>query len=52
MDFICCLKEGQEILREHRECLAEERIGEMTLSAGTYLSEKFLEHPNDQARIL
>ncbi|EFO23031.2 hypothetical protein LOAG_05456 [Loa loa] len=40
--------EGQEILREHRECLAEERIGEMTLSAGTYLSEKFLEHPDDQ----
>uniref|UniRef100_A0A1I7V572 Secreted protein n=1 Tax=Loa loa TaxID=7209 RepID=A0A1I7V572_LOALO len=43
-----CSQEGQEILREHRECLAEERIGEMTLSAGTYLSEKFLEHPDDQ----
>ncbi|VIO86460.1 Uncharacterized protein BM_BM4373 [Brugia malayi] len=40
--------EGQEILREHRECLMEERIGEMTLSAGTYLSERFLEHPDDQ----
>ncbi|MCP9266139.1 hypothetical protein DINM_021622 [Dirofilaria immitis] len=43
-----CSQEGQEILRENRECLTEERIGEMTLSAGTYLSEKFLEHPNDQ----
>uniref|UniRef100_A0A915PR83 Uncharacterized protein n=1 Tax=Setaria digitata TaxID=48799 RepID=A0A915PR83_9BILA len=43
-----CSQEGQEILREHRECLTEERIGEMTLSAGTYLSEKFLEHPDDQ----
>ncbi|VDN31691.1 unnamed protein product [Gongylonema pulchrum] len=42
------LQEGQEILKEHRECLTEERIGEMTLSAGTYLSEKFLEHPDDQ----
>ncbi|VBB30902.1 unnamed protein product [Acanthocheilonema viteae] len=43
-----CSQEGQDILREHRECLTEERIGEMTLSAGTYLSEKFLEHPDDQ----
>ncbi|VIO86461.1 Uncharacterized protein BM_BM4373 [Brugia malayi] len=43
-----CSQEGQEILREHRECLMEERIGEMTLSAGTYLSERFLEHPDDQ----
>lgn len=41
-------QEGQNLLKEHRECLAEERIGEMTLSAGTYLSEKFLEHPDDQ----
>ncbi|VDK69358.1 unnamed protein product [Onchocerca ochengi] len=49
MDFIgISLQEGQEILREHRECLTEERIGEMTLSAGSYLSEKFLEHPDDQ----
>uniref|UniRef100_A0A0N4U9Q8 Secreted protein n=1 Tax=Dracunculus medinensis TaxID=318479 RepID=A0A0N4U9Q8_DRAME len=43
-----CSQEGQNLLKEHRECLAEERIGEMTLSAGTYLSEKFLEHPDDQ----
>uniref|UniRef100_A0A1I8ECK6 CPG4 domain-containing protein n=2 Tax=Wuchereria bancrofti TaxID=6293 RepID=A0A1I8ECK6_WUCBA len=43
-----CSQEGQEILRGHRECLMEERIGEMTLSAGTYLSERFLEHPDDQ----
>ncbi|VDO27906.1 unnamed protein product [Onchocerca flexuosa] len=43
-----CSREGQEILSEHRECLTEERIGEMTLSAGSYLSEKFLEHPDDQ----
>ncbi|VDK72930.1 unnamed protein product [Litomosoides sigmodontis] len=43
-----CSQEGQQILREHRECLTEERIGEMTLSAGTYLSEKFLDHPDDQ----
>uniref|UniRef100_A0A915A421 Secreted protein n=1 Tax=Parascaris univalens TaxID=6257 RepID=A0A915A421_PARUN len=35
-------------LKEHRECLTEERIGEMTLSAGTYLSEKFLEHPDEE----
>lgn len=43
-----CSQEGQEILREHRKCLTEERIGEMTLSAGTYLSEKFLEHSDNQ----
>ncbi|KHN77374.1 hypothetical protein Tcan_09098 [Toxocara canis] len=43
-----CSQEGQDILKEHRECLTEERIGEMTLSAGTYLSEKFLEHPDDE----
>ncbi|VDN04669.1 unnamed protein product [Thelazia callipaeda] len=43
-----CSQEGQEILRGHRACLTEERIGEMTLSAGTYLSEKFLVHPDDE----
>ncbi|KAI6241663.1 hypothetical protein M3Y99_00327500 [Aphelenchoides fujianensis] len=43
-----CSPEGQELLGEHRGCLSRERIGEMTLSAGTYLSEKFLEHPDDQ----
>jgi len=43
-----CSPEGQELLTEHRSCLSRERIGEMTLSAGTYLSEKFLEHPDDQ----
>lgn len=43
-----CSAEGQELLNEHRGCLSAERIGEMTLSAGTYLSEKFLEHPDDQ----
>lgn len=43
-----CSQEGQDILKEHRECLTEERIGEMTLSAGTYLSEKFLEHPDEE----
>lgn len=26
----------------------QEKIGEMTLSAGTYLSEKFLEHDDDE----
>jgi hypothetical protein len=43
-----CSPEGQELLNEHRTCLSKEQIGEMTLSAGTYLSEKFLEHPDDQ----
>lgn len=43
-----CSPEGQELLSHHRSCLSAERIGEMTLSAGTYLSEKFLEHPDDQ----
>uniref|UniRef100_A0A914CMY0 Uncharacterized protein n=1 Tax=Acrobeloides nanus TaxID=290746 RepID=A0A914CMY0_9BILA len=43
-----CSPEGQEALNDHRGCLSRERIGEMTLSAGTYLSEKFLEHPDDQ----
>jgi hypothetical protein len=43
-----CSPEGQDLLTEHRQCLTQERIGEMTLSAGTYLSEKFLEHPDDQ----
>lgn len=43
-----CSAEGQELLSEHRTCLSREQIGEMTLSAGTYLSEKFLEHPDDQ----
>ncbi|CAD5220793.1 unnamed protein product [Bursaphelenchus xylophilus] len=43
-----CSPEGQELLNEHRSCLSAEKIGEMTLSAGTYLSEKFLEHPDDQ----
>uniref|UniRef100_A0A915DPX9 Uncharacterized protein n=1 Tax=Ditylenchus dipsaci TaxID=166011 RepID=A0A915DPX9_9BILA len=42
-----CSQEGQELLSEHRSCLSRERIGEMTLSAGTYLSEKFLEHPDE-----
>ncbi|KAI1724642.1 hypothetical protein Ddc_05888 [Ditylenchus destructor] len=39
---------SQELLNEHRSCLSRERIGEMTLSAGTYLSEKFLEHPDEE----
>ncbi|CAD5215126.1 unnamed protein product [Bursaphelenchus okinawaensis] len=43
-----CSAEGQELLNEHRSCLSAEKIGEMTISAGTYLSEKFLEHPDDQ----
>lgn len=43
-----CSPEGQNLLDEHRNCLARERIGEMTLSAGTYLSEKFLEHPDEE----
>jgi hypothetical protein len=43
-----CSDEGQELLKHHRSCLTRERIGEMTLSAGTYLSEKFLEHPDDE----
>uniref|UniRef100_A0A1I7TN15 Secreted protein n=1 Tax=Caenorhabditis tropicalis TaxID=1561998 RepID=A0A1I7TN15_9PELO len=42
-----CSSEGQEILSKHRECLKSEKIGEMTLSAGTYLSEKFLEHSKE-----
>lgn len=44
-----CSAEGQELLSEHRSCLSRERIGEMTLSAGTYLSEKFLEHSDKEA---
>uniref|UniRef100_A0AC34RMZ1 Uncharacterized protein n=2 Tax=Panagrolaimus sp. JU765 TaxID=591449 RepID=A0AC34RMZ1_9BILA len=43
-----CSQEGQELLKEHRSCLSKEQIGEMTLSAGTYLSEKFLEHSDEQ----
>uniref|UniRef100_A0A914L7S8 Uncharacterized protein n=1 Tax=Meloidogyne incognita TaxID=6306 RepID=A0A914L7S8_MELIC len=31
-----------------RSCLSRERIGEMTISAGTYLSEKFLDHPDEE----
>ncbi|CAJ0575906.1 unnamed protein product, partial [Mesorhabditis spiculigera] len=42
-----CSTEGQEILREHRECLKNERIGDMTLKAGTYMATKFLDSPND-----
>ncbi|CAB3399994.1 unnamed protein product [Caenorhabditis bovis] len=42
-----CSAEGQDILSRHRECLKTEKIGEMTLSAGNYLSEKFLEHSTD-----
>ncbi len=37
------------MLTNHRECLNKEEIGEMTLSAGTYLSEKFLETDDDGA---
>lgn len=44
-----CSTEGQNILNEHRECLKQQRIGEMTITAGTYLSEKFLDHPKEQA---
>ncbi|PAV64167.1 hypothetical protein WR25_24529 [Diploscapter pachys] len=43
-----CSQEGQEILANHRECLKSEKIGEMTLSAGTYLTEKFIEHGDDE----
>ncbi|CAI5455773.1 unnamed protein product [Caenorhabditis angaria] len=43
-----CSPEGQEILSNHRQCLQQEKIGEMTLSAGTYLSEKFLQHSDDE----
>uniref|UniRef100_A0A914GUE6 Secreted protein n=1 Tax=Globodera rostochiensis TaxID=31243 RepID=A0A914GUE6_GLORO len=43
-----CSTEGQQLLNEHRPCLSRERIGEMTISAGTYLSEKFLEHADDE----
>lgn len=43
-----CSQEGQDILRDHRQCLNNNRLGEMTLSAATYLSEKFLVHPDDQ----
>ncbi|KAF1749194.1 hypothetical protein GCK72_025661 [Caenorhabditis remanei] len=43
-----CSTEGQEILSKHRECLKSEKIGEMTLSAGTYLSEKFLEDTKEK----
>ncbi|KAK0397191.1 hypothetical protein QR680_002024 [Steinernema hermaphroditum] len=43
-----CSAEGQQLLTQHRGCLTRERIGEMTLSAGTYLSEKFIHHSDDQ----
>lgn len=43
-----CSEEGQKMLSEHRPCLSRERIGEMTISAGTYLSEKFLDHPDEE----
>ncbi|KAL3103001.1 hypothetical protein niasHT_026449 [Heterodera trifolii] len=43
-----CSPEGQQLLSEHRPCLSRERIGEMTISAGTYLSERFLEHADDE----
>uniref|UniRef100_A0A7E4W5Z8 Secreted protein n=1 Tax=Panagrellus redivivus TaxID=6233 RepID=A0A7E4W5Z8_PANRE len=43
-----CSPSGQELLATHRSCLSKEQIGEMTLSAGTYLSEKFLEHGDDE----
>lgn len=43
-----CSPEGQQLLNEHRPCLSRERIGEMTISAGTYLSEKFLDHADEE----
>ncbi|CAD6190603.1 unnamed protein product [Caenorhabditis auriculariae] len=43
-----CSEDGQKILSKHRTCLKTEKIGEMTLSAGTYLSEKFLEHEDSK----
>ncbi|GMR61589.1 hypothetical protein PMAYCL1PPCAC_31784, partial [Pristionchus mayeri] len=44
-----CSPEGQNVLANHRECLRKEKIGEMTLAAGTYLTEKFLDEGDDEA---
>uniref|UniRef100_A0A0K0EBB7 DUF19 domain-containing protein n=1 Tax=Strongyloides stercoralis TaxID=6248 RepID=A0A0K0EBB7_STRER len=38
-----CSNEGQKLINENEECFRSEHISEMTISAGTYLSEKFLE---------
>ncbi|GMT05690.1 hypothetical protein PENTCL1PPCAC_27864, partial [Pristionchus entomophagus] len=43
-----CSPEGQTVLSTHRECLRKEKIGEMTLAAGTYLTEKFLDEGDDE----
>ncbi|GMT36506.1 hypothetical protein PFISCL1PPCAC_27803, partial [Pristionchus fissidentatus] len=43
-----CSPQGQEVLTQHRECLRKEKIGEMTLAAGTYLTEKFLDEGDDE----
>uniref|UniRef100_A0AC35U753 Secreted protein n=1 Tax=Rhabditophanes sp. KR3021 TaxID=114890 RepID=A0AC35U753_9BILA len=38
-----CSEAGQEILDKERSCLNDQKVGQMTISAGTYLSEKFIE---------
>uniref|UniRef100_A0A0N5BLT8 Secreted protein n=1 Tax=Strongyloides papillosus TaxID=174720 RepID=A0A0N5BLT8_STREA len=38
-----CSNEGQKLINENEECFRSEHISEMTISAGTYLSEKFLD---------
>ncbi|CAI4233221.1 unnamed protein product [Auanema sp. JU1783] len=43
-----CSPEGQDILSNHRTCLKSEKIGEMTISAGTYLSENIVDKETDE----
>uniref|UniRef100_A0A914VRF0 Secreted protein n=1 Tax=Plectus sambesii TaxID=2011161 RepID=A0A914VRF0_9BILA len=43
LNFACSTK-GQAMLADNRECLTNERIGEMTMSAATYLTDKFIDN--------
>lgn len=42
-----CSEEGREIVRGHRECLENQKIGSMILEAGTYLADRFSENDKD-----
>jgi hypothetical protein len=41
--YYACSEEGRALVHEHRECLFKESIGQATLSAASYLGEKYLE---------
>lgn len=55
LNYACSTK-GQALLSSNRACLTNERIGEMTMSAATYLTNKFIDNgelsPYDSCREL